>query len=253
MKKNIIALCLCIAMIAIAVVSGTLAYFTDDKEQINTFTAGKLEIKLDEAKLVVDDEGNLSYDKDGNLVLTGDRTSENQTYKLFPGMEVTKDPTITLLDGSEDAYVAAVVTVTGNISTLTNDDGVPFIVAGTDYLNINALVSGGLVSETPAPVESWHELNTFLHETASCYIYQDASGAANNTWKIYVFVKEAQSVNDDPIVLFETLTIPTKWDNPEMEKINGMTIDVKAYAAQTVGFADCYEAMTGAFSNAFDF
>lgn len=251
MKKKIIALCLCIAMIAIAVVSGTLAYFTDNKEQINTFTAGKLEIKLDEAKLVVDDEGNLSYDKDGNLVTSG-RTPDAQTYKLFPGMEVTKDPTITLLEGSEDAYVAAVVTVTGDISTLTNDDGVPFIVAGTSYLNINALVSGGLVSETPAPVESWHELNTFLHETASCYIYQDASGAANNTWKIYVFVKEALNEKED-VVLFDTLTIPEKWDNPEMAKIKGMTINVKAYAAQTVGFADCYEAMTGAFPSAFNF
>ena len=38
MKKKILAITLCVAMLAIMLVSGTLAYFTDEKEQTNTFS-----------------------------------------------------------------------------------------------------------------------------------------------------------------------------------------------------------------------
>ena len=46
MKKKIVALALVICMLAIAIVGGTLAYFTDTDAQTNTFTAGKVGIKL---------------------------------------------------------------------------------------------------------------------------------------------------------------------------------------------------------------
>ena len=62
--------------------------------------------------------------------------------------------------------------------------------------------------------------------------------------------------DEDPaqkIVLFDTLTIPTGWDNAQMAKINGMTIKVEAYATQTNGFANCFKAMYTAFPTAFPF
>ena len=40
MKKKILAMCLCVAMLAIAIVGGTLAYFTDTDTQTNVFTNG---------------------------------------------------------------------------------------------------------------------------------------------------------------------------------------------------------------------
>ena len=46
MKKKIIAFGLVVAMLAIAVVSGTLAYFTDSDEATNTFTVGNVKIQL---------------------------------------------------------------------------------------------------------------------------------------------------------------------------------------------------------------
>ena len=46
MKKKILALSLCVVMLAIAIVGGTLAYFTDTDQKTNTFTVGNVKIEL---------------------------------------------------------------------------------------------------------------------------------------------------------------------------------------------------------------
>ena len=46
MKKKITALCLCVALLAVAVVGASLAYFTDTDKADNTFNAGSVKIKL---------------------------------------------------------------------------------------------------------------------------------------------------------------------------------------------------------------
>lgn len=236
MKKKIFAIVLCVAMLAIAVIGGTMAYFTDTDAQTNTFTAGKVGISLDEAIV--------AKDAAGNLVATGSRTDETQTlqsYHLFPAMKVTKDPTITVAADSEDAYIAAVVTITGDIYDLI---GIP----GTDLIDINQIVSGGLVAKPSTHVQNWNGLD-LVFETDDCVIYQ-AADKANNTWNLYIFMKSAQVANAK-VVLFDTLTIPAAWDNAEMAKVNGMNITVTAYATQTNGFADCFTAITTAFDTAF--
>ena len=50
MKKKITAICLCVALLAIAIVGATLAYFTDTKSATNTFTVGNVKIDLIESK-----------------------------------------------------------------------------------------------------------------------------------------------------------------------------------------------------------
>ena len=50
MKKKITALCLCVALLAIAVVGASLAYFTDTKSATNTFTVGNVKIELLESQ-----------------------------------------------------------------------------------------------------------------------------------------------------------------------------------------------------------
>lgn len=239
MKKKILAITLCVAMLAIMLVSGTLAYFTDEKEQTNTFTAGKVEITLDEAIVEKNDSG--------NLVSTGERTREDQTeqkYHLFPGMTVTKDPTITLVEGSENAYIGAIVTVSGNLHSLIG-------VEGYNNLDITKLVSGGLVAAPSTQVFDWNGL-PMVYETETCVIYQDASRGSqdgNGTWTMYIFIKEPVTTTKK-VVLFDTMTIPKAWDNAEMAKINGMSINVQAYAVQANGFTGeyaCYNAMVAAF------
>ena len=46
MKKKLTAIFLCVALVAVAIIGGTLAYFTDTDEETNTFTAGGVAIDL---------------------------------------------------------------------------------------------------------------------------------------------------------------------------------------------------------------
>lgn len=84
MRKKIMALTICLAMLAVAAVGSTLAYYTDATEEVvNTFTVGKVEIELAEPAW-----------------------NEDDPHILVPGKEpFEKDPTITVKDGSEDCWV----------------------------------------------------------------------------------------------------------------------------------------------------
>lgn len=234
MKKRIFTVALVVALLATCF-AGTYAYLTDTDEQTNTFTAGNVYISMDEA-IVEKDETT------GNLVATGKRTDKDQEYHLFPGMTVTKDPTI-YVEESEPAYVAAKITVTGDLYALIG-------VEGYDNIDIHKLASGGLITPNATQETGWNGLS-MVYKTDACVIYQEAN-KASNTWVLYIFMNGPQAVGTE-IELFNTLTIPAEWDNAEMTKINGMEIHVQAFATQTSGFEDCFEAITKAFPDDFKF
>ena len=235
MKKRILTVALVAALLATCF-AGTYAYLSDTDEQTNTFTAGNVYISMDEAVVKKDNTT-------GNLVADGSkRTDEDQEYHLFPGMTVTKDPTI-YVEGSEPAYVAAKVTITGDLYDLIG-------VEGYDNIDIHKLASGGLITPNAAQESGWNGLS-MVYKTDACVIYQEAD-KRNNTWVLYIFMNGPQAVGNT-IELFNTLTIPAAWDNEEMAKVNNMAIHVKAYATQTSGFADCFDAITKAFPEDFGF
>lgn len=238
MKKKILTLSLVIALLATCV-GGTLAYLTDTEAQTNTFTTGNVYIDMDEAKVKKDaDKTSTTY---GDLIADGtNRTSDPQTYHLYPGMKVTKDPTI-YVRASEPAYVAAIVTVTGQLLDLIKMEG------SSDLIDINKVVSGGLLTQTTT-YGTYNGLDVF--QNSNYAVYQVAAGA--DTWKLYIFMKNEQPVGSE-IELFDTLTISENWNNDDMKKINNMKITVNAYATQTNGFVDCYDAMTKAFKTEFPF
>ncbi len=109
MKKKITAIFLCVALVAIAIVGASLAYFTDTKSATNTFTMGDVKIKLDETN-----------------VNGGDRTIIGNDYSVFPGAVVTKDPIVHNI-GKNAAYIRAKVEVkdwaTNCTKYPTNADG----------------------------------------------------------------------------------------------------------------------------------
>ena len=84
MKKKIIAICLCVAMLAIAMVSGTLAYFTDTDQKENVFTVGNVSIVLNEPNW--------------------DKTGAAEALDVYPGEALAKDPTVTN-DGKNPCFV----------------------------------------------------------------------------------------------------------------------------------------------------
>lgn len=86
MKKKILAACLVVCLLATAVIGTTLAYFTDKTQtKTNTFTMGNVDIELAEKQW--------------------DEEYPEGIAHVQPSQQITKDPTVTVVKGSEDCYV----------------------------------------------------------------------------------------------------------------------------------------------------
>ncbi len=86
MKKKGLALVLALTLLVVGVVAGTLAWLTAKSDTVtNTFTTSDITVKLEETK--------------GTPVTSG------KEFKMIPGYTISKDPTATVLDGSEECYL----------------------------------------------------------------------------------------------------------------------------------------------------
>ena len=130
MKKKLTAIFLCVALVAIAIVGASLAYFTDTKSATNTFTVGNVKIDLIESRFhrqgndnsgdttLPDPTGTASgmkYLNDGAKAFTDEEIKEDaKTYKdsylavkgknMVPGRGVAKCPYV-VNTGANDAYI----------------------------------------------------------------------------------------------------------------------------------------------------
>lgn len=130
MKKKLTAIFLCIALVAIAIVGASMAYFTDTKNATNTFTVGNVKIDLIESKY--HREGNegssdtsipdptatasgMKYVTDGHKAFTDEEIKKDaETYmndylavkgqNMVPGRSVAKCPYV-VNTGNNDAYI----------------------------------------------------------------------------------------------------------------------------------------------------
>lgn len=89
-KKQLMTMLTLIALVAVVGAGATLAYFTDQEEAANVVTLGHVDIELTEPEFDLEDG-----------------TKDNTIKDILPGETVKKDPTITVVDGSADAYVRA--------------------------------------------------------------------------------------------------------------------------------------------------
>ena len=115
MKKTrkILAMAACAILLVCISVGATVAYLTSTDSVKNTFTVGNIKITLDEAatntageplKLTKDEQGNVTKSEVVEKVADATRVKANE-YKLMPGHEYTKDPTIRVAEGSENCYL----------------------------------------------------------------------------------------------------------------------------------------------------
>ena len=204
-KKRTLALVLAMLLAFGAGVGGTLAWLKDSTETVkNTFTTGKVDIDLYEHKW--DDE---------NKTSTSEKVKANE-YTILPGSTIEKDPTVEVKTGSEDAYVAAVVSVK-NAAKL-----VALLRAGTfdpaeffGYQSTAGMING---SETGWQVVGYNFANGTLD---ILFLYTDKAQTAK-------VVKAGETLTP----LFETITIPTALEQADMEELANIEIDVVAYAIQ---------------------
>lgn len=206
-RSKILLLSVCAVLLVTATVLGTLAYLTSRDEVVNTFTVGQVEIKLDETKV----------DTNGEPVQGADRVKENN-YHLVPGMTYVKDPTVTVLKGSEESYVRMVVTINCHsaLKEIFDDPFLPqYFVTGWDE---TTWVSTQVIAAD-------EEADTATYE----FRYKET-------------VKPG--AEEDLVLepLFETLTVPGTVTGEELAKIQDLEITVVGHAIQTVGFENADEA-----------
>lgn len=196
----------CALLLVAASVFGTMAYLTSTDTVTNTFTVGKVNITLDEAKV----------NTDGMPVTPAERVKKN-SYKLLPGHTYTKDPTVTVKAGSESSYVKMTVT----FSNAKELDAI-FAPTGADLISIfkgydsTEWIAKGNTKDTTA--------NTRTYE----FWYKEAIGAPT-----------ADVALD---ALFDSITVPGTITGDQLKTIEGMTITVNAYAIQADGFANAETA-----------
>ena len=143
MKKKITALCLCVALLAVAVVGASLAYFTDTKSATNTFTVGNVKIELLESSLhrenagiangatstselwsdvAKEGTGNTSKYKAGDTFYTDAQIEANaaeytcENVQLIPGRSYHKMPYVKNV-GKNDAYIRIRVMIPADLDT----------------------------------------------------------------------------------------------------------------------------------------
>lgn len=207
-KSKAILMALCAVLLVAASVMGTLAYLTSTDTVTNTFTVGKVEIKLDEAKV------------DGNgKALTGEsaeRVAGNE-YHLLPGHTYDKDPMVTVQKGSESCYVKMTVTFTkaNELDAIFAPNGANMLSIFKGYDDTN-WISKGNTKDANA--------NTRTYE----FWYKEAVAAPTADVKLDA--------------LFDQIVVPGSITNDQLATIKDMTITVNAYAIQADGFADAADA-----------
>lgn len=96
LKKRIFTVCL-IALVAAVSVGSTYSWLSmKSNTVVNTFAGGTISLSVDETE--VDAYGNPTGDG-------SNRTQTGNSYKFVAGSVMTKDPTVTVLAGSEECYV----------------------------------------------------------------------------------------------------------------------------------------------------
>jgi len=216
MKKQtkVLLTLLCAVLLVVSSVFATMAYLTSDDLVENTFTVGKVEIKLDEAN--VNEYGE---------VVDNVRVKGNE-YKLIPGHTYVKDPTVTVLKDSEETYVRMKVTV--NCSSQLD------AIFGPDGVNLTSMFKGYDPS-------NWELVGNVEDTTANTRTYEFRYvGEANKGSKNGTVAKAAADIMLDP--LFDQIVVPGNITKENLATLDRFTINVTAEAIQADGFADANAA-----------
>lgn len=211
-KKRFVAILLCVTLVALAAIGATFAYLTDTKTVDNTFTMGNVKITLDETN-VNDPEG--------------DRVTRN-TYNVYPGAVVTKDPIVHNV-GANAAYIRATVNVSDWMNLVSKyypDFKETFPNDG--YKAALNLLVGELG-------EGWSVVGVTRGDTFTIGQF-DA--------KFILKYEGTLAAGGNTTAMFQTVTIPAGIDNANAESFSG--VKVVAQAMQADGF-DTWEAAFAAF------
>ena len=269
MKKKITALCLCVALLAVAVVGASLAYFTDTKSATNTFTVGNVSIDLIESKYhregndnsgdatipdpthkVVTEDG-MKYVATGHTMFTNDEIkADAETYatdylavkgkNMVPGRGVAKCPYV-VNTGANDAYIRIRVM----IPSAANNDFVAVNVGGvitnqwcSSSISTGEFIDGKGGGWTNAPaIERNVEKDGMKYDVYTFTRTEPLAAGAMTEWNVWNFIginKTATSADIQKAIDAGAITAT--------DDTMTLNVLVEADAIQSEGFANAAAA-----------
>lgn len=242
-KLNLFVCVGCFVMSLILFAGTTFAYFTDTQTISNTITAGNVKIQLTEAA-VKEENGHLVEDTSKDRIMGSEEVTVNEYGRVYPGMTIHKDPTITNV-GDDAAWIAAKITVSDKGKGLDDVIGYPHI----EGIDIKLLLDGGLLGES-AVMGDWNGIANVRHNEDYAIIQK--ADHVTGVYEFYVFILHTLQPNES-VTLFNKFEMPADWTSSDLLNISEMTIHVEAYGVQLFDMTSCYQAMTTAFASDFAF
>lgn len=237
MKKKLTAIALVVALLAVAVIGGTLAYFTDTDNADNVFTTGKVDITLVE-----------NFDEENAKLLPGSQTKN----------AVQKEVSIKLEDGSEDSYVWYEWLIPSALDSTDGSTGTNNIIHVNSYGATWDKYRESYAGEDGAlPIEkTWDhdpEVELGIADGPQGYFRTEVIDGVK--YNVYVVLYHGKlSAGEETTKAMSQVYMDPKVDtNAKGEYIiDGVVIDhdfskgvhiiVRAYGIQADGFANVYEA-----------
>lgn len=210
MKKKTLTIAIALVLVVALAVGATYAYLTAKTDEVkNTFVVGA----LGNSNLTLK-EHVVSYDKaTGKYTESAETTSRGQNYIVQPGVNIPKDPTVTLsnLDVNTGAYVFV---------------GVKGTATGTFAWSVDDAV--------------WTE------------VMKDGTQVTKDGYKIYALKAGVVTADGQWAVLKANgdgteIAVSNDFTLADGKTADSLNIDVIAFACQSAGFNSAYEAFNTCF------
>ena len=274
MKKKITALCLCVALLAVAVVGASLAYFTDTKSATNTFTVGNVKIELLESQFhregndnsgdtsipdpthkVVTEDG-MEYVKTGHTMFTDDEIKADATTyateylavkgeNMVPGRGVAKCPYV-VNTGANDAYIRIRVMIpsaANNDFVAVKDGGVITNQWCTSSISNGEFIDGkgGGWNNAPAIDKASVTKDGVKYDVYTFTRIKPLAAGAMTEWNVWNFIginKDATSADIQKAIDAGAIKVV----ETDGAKVMTLNVLVEADAIQAEGFANAAAA-----------
>ena len=246
-KKSILMAAIAVMLVAVLVVGGTLAYFTDTKAATNTFTVGDVKINLIEQER--GENGLQDFTQKKALYpIVGSAQGEQDEYNM-PVAKNYVDKMVTIKNtGSEAAYIRAYFAIPSAL-----DDGYETFNAGKNVLHFNfGNTQAGASTDGVQWIWMHGNICNYFETTMADGIkynvyyadyYQAVDGGATTEQLLKgVYLDKSFDMKADGAYAFgEKLTLDEGWD------WNNVSCPVFAVAVQAAGFDSASDAMDAAF------
>ena len=256
-KRKIVLLASALCMVAILAIGGTLAYFTDTDEAVNTFTVGGVKIDLIEQQVNKEGTALEAFKQDQVLMpIVGSAQGEKDSF----GQPVAAnyiDKMVTVKNtGTSDAWVRAYFAIPSAL-----DDGFEeSFNASMNILHFNFGNANGtttynnqwLWGSVAKPEHSgWNYFETTIDGVAYNVYFADyyktlPAGATTEQFISGVYL-------DSHVDMKNGAYIDTRFPTADLSILNGtVKCPVKAVAVQADGFTNAADAVTAAFGADFN-